>query len=50
VIGAQRGQHVAVAGGVQDPLHDHVIAVIERVAGHRVDQADVHAAGNVTLA
>ncbi|MFF1570482.1 hypothetical protein ACFVY1_45245, partial [Streptomyces sp. NPDC058293] len=37
----QAGDHVAVAVGVQDSLDHHVVTGIERVAGDRVDQADV---------
>lgn len=46
----QAGDHVAVAVGIQDSLDHHVVAGVERVAGDRVDQADVGTAGHVPFA
>ena len=46
----QRGQHVAVAAGVQDALQDHVVAVVEREPDGLLDQGGRHTAGLVPFA
>jgi hypothetical protein len=34
---------------VQDPVDDHVKTMVERIAGHTVDQPDVRTVGRVAL-
>jgi len=50
VVADQGGEHRAVVVGVEDALHDRVVAAGEGEAGGLVDEVDVRAAGNVALA
>jgi len=50
MVAAQRLEHGTVATRSQDAFDDHMDAVIERIASHHVDQADVPAARDVALA
>ncbi|GHD06246.1 hypothetical protein GCM10010313_24140 [Streptomyces violarus] len=50
VVGAQPGEHVAVAVGVEDAFDHDVESGVQRVAGRQVDQADIRGTGPVALA
>jgi hypothetical protein len=49
VIGNERGEHVRVVVCAEDPLHDGVIAVVQRETRHEIDEADVRPAGDIVL-
>jgi hypothetical protein len=49
VVAVEPGQHRLVPVGVEDAVHDGVEAVIQRVAGHLIDQPDVRPARPVLL-
>ena len=50
VVGAQLGEHAAVAVGVEDAFDDDVESGGKRVAGGEVDQADVRRSRPVAFA
>jgi hypothetical protein len=50
VVGAQPGEHVAVAVGVEDAFDHDVEPGVQGVAGGEVDQADVRRSGPVAFA
>lgn len=49
VVGAELGEHVAVAIGVGDAFDHDVESGVQGVAGSQVDQADVRGPGPVAL-
>ncbi|BBJ44652.1 hypothetical protein SSPO_073700 [Streptomyces antimycoticus] len=49
VVAAQGVQHRAVVRGAEDALDDDVEAVVEGIAGHGVDEADVRRVRGVPL-
>jgi hypothetical protein len=50
MVAAQRLQHPGVSASGEDAFQDHVVAGVQGVAAHHVDQPDVHAARLVQLA
>jgi len=49
MVAGQSGEHVGVAGGVQDSLEDDVVAVVKAVPGGAADQPDVDPARDVAF-
>jgi hypothetical protein len=49
VVVAQGPKHGPIVRLVKDPVDDHVKTMVERIAGHTVDQPDVRTVGRVAL-
>jgi hypothetical protein len=50
VIGAKRGKHAGVVIGAEDALDNRVAAVVEREAGHEINEGDIRPARHIALA